>query len=452
MDSRRADRRLRPGVIVAGLNPVTTDAVSMALMGFDPMADRGTPPFEVCDSIAEAGRGRRPGNARPEADRSDRHADPRSGFRFRGDPQKAESIAMPPNGNQRVVHGKQPTRFWQAGARRSPRDPSAEAVTHAVQPGIKLCAQGPAKPTDEFLQFLNQIGAEHISVASSPDLRTADGFQQIKKRYGDAGINVWNIGNTSVHNMPEVTLNLPGRDKKIEEYKQYLRNLGKTGIYYTTYAHMGNGIWSSGRSTLRGASGREFDMASPEKKGVWDGVEFKEPLSHGRVFSKEEIWENYTYFIKQVAPVAEEAGVRIGIHPDDPPVPVLAGVPRCIFSSFDGYRRALEIANSPNVGICLCCGTWLEGGKQLTGKDPEEMIRYFGAAENLEDPFPQRHRAPAAFCRDVHGQRLLRHVQDHESPARRELRRHRDPRPFARLWSAATSRRRRMVLRTCGHC
>src|SRR3954471_16880263 len=100
----------------------------------------------------------------------------------------------------------------------------AKAVTHTVQPGIKLCAQGPAKPTDEFLQFLNQIGAEHISVASSPDLRTADGFQQIKKRYADAGLNVWNIGNTSVHNMPEVTLNLPGRDKKIEEYKQYLRN------------------------------------------------------------------------------------------------------------------------------------------------------------------------------------------------------------------------------------
>jgi hypothetical protein len=60
---------------------------------------------------------------------------------------------------------------------------------------------------------------------------------------------VWNIGNTSVHNMPEVTLNLPGRDRKIEEYKQYIRNLGKAGIYYTTYAHMGNGIWSSGRGS-----------------------------------------------------------------------------------------------------------------------------------------------------------------------------------------------------------
>jgi mannonate dehydratase len=263
------------------------------------------------------------------------------------------------------------------------------------QPGIKLCAQSPAKPTDEQLLFLKQISADYVSVASSPDLRTAEGFLQIKKRYADAGITVWNIGNISVHNMPEVTLNLPGRDAKIEQYKEYLRNLGKAGIHYTTYAHMGNGIWSSGRTDVRGASAREFDLSSPNKKGVWGEKSWQEPLSHGRVFTKEEIWENYTHFIKQVVPVAEEAGVQIGIHPDDPPVPVLAGVPRCIFSHFDGYKRALEIAASPNVGICLCCGTWLEGGRQLTGKDPEEMIRYFGAKKiwkihfrNVSAPLP----------------------------------------------------------------
>src|SRR5207253_6987174 len=61
----------------------------------------------------------------------------------------------------------------------------------------------------------------------------------------------------------------------------------------------------------------------------------------------------------------------------------------------EGYKRAHEIANSPNVGICLCCGTWLEGGRKLTGKDPEEMIRYFGAAKiwkihfrNVSAPLP----------------------------------------------------------------
>src|ERR1700760_5121416 len=155
-----------------------------------------------------------------------------------------------------------------AGVFASPR--SASATVHPSAPGIKLCAQAPAKPTDDDLLFLNQMGAEYVSVGSTPDLRTAEGFLQIKKRYADAGITVWNIGNTSVHNMPEVTLNLPGRDKKIEEHKQNLRNLGKAGLFYTTYAHMGNGIWHSGRADVRGASAREFDMASKDKYGLWD--------------------------------------------------------------------------------------------------------------------------------------------------------------------------------------
>jgi mannonate dehydratase len=272
---------------------------------------------------------------------------------------------------------------------------AASAAVHKSTPGMKLCAQASAKPTDEELLFLKQMGAEYVSVGSTPDLRTAEGFIEIKKRYADAGITVWNIGNTDVHNMPEVTLNLPGRDKKIEEYKQYLRNLGKAGIYYTTYAHMGNGIWSSGTAVVRGAKAREFDRSSPNKVGYWIDQRFYEPLSHGRRFSKEEIWDNYTYFIKQVAPVAEENKVRIGIHPDDPPEPELAGVPRCIFANFEGYKRAMEIANSPNVGICLCCGCWNEGGPKLMQKDPAEMIRYFGAEKiwkihfrNVTAPLP----------------------------------------------------------------
>ena len=272
---------------------------------------------------------------------------------------------------------------------------AARASAQQDTTGIKLCVQSPANPSDEQLLFLKQLGARYVSVGSTPDLRTAEGFQLIKKRYADADITVWNIGNVSVHNMPEVTLNLPGRDQKIEEYKQYLRNLAAAGIRYSTYAHMGNGIWTSGRTLVRGASAREFDQNSPSARGNWDGKVYTGPLSHGREFTPQEIWENYTYFIKQVAPVAEETGVRIGIHPDDPPVPVLAGVPRCIFSNFDGYERAMGIANSPNVGICLCCGTWLEGGKTLTGKDPEEMIRHFGAKKiwkihfrNVSAPLP----------------------------------------------------------------
>ena len=129
-------------------------------------------------------------------------------------------------------------------------------------PGMKLCVQSSANPSDQQLLFLTQLGAGYVSVAAPAELRTAEGFMHIKKRYADAGITVWNIGNFTVHNMPEVTLNLPGRDQKIEEYRQYLRNLGKAGIGYTTYAHMGNGIWTSGRDRRARRLAREFHQTA----------------------------------------------------------------------------------------------------------------------------------------------------------------------------------------------
>ena len=144
---------------------------------------------------------------------------------------------------------------------------------------------------------------------------------------------------------------------------------------------MANGIWSSAQETTRGgASARAFKLETA--KGNWNGKVYEEPLTHGRKYSKEELWENYTYFIRQIAPVAEEAGVRIGIHPDDPPVPELGGIPRHIFGTFDGYVQALEIANSPAIGVCLCCGTWMEGGKH-TGKDVFEAARGFAKMGKL---------------------------------------------------------------------
>jgi mannonate dehydratase len=264
---------------------------------------------------------------------------------------------------------------------------AAEAKPTNLPPGPKIALQldcdpfiGEPAQLDEDLQFAQQLGVEYISIWVHASRANYEYFTAIRTRIEAAGLKVWNIGNMNTHNMEEVTLNLPGRDRKIEEYKTYLRNLGKAGIHYSTYSHAGNGIWMTSREpTLGGASARAFDQskAYTEGYGWWDDKIFKGLLTHGRVYTEKEIWDNYTYFIKAIVPVAEEAGVRIGIHPDDPPVPVLGGVPRCIFGNFEGFKRAFEIAQSPNVGMCLCCGTWSEGGK-LMGKNLMETIDYFG--------------------------------------------------------------------------
>jgi mannonate dehydratase len=116
---------------------------------------------------------------------------------------------------------------------------------------------------------------------------------------------------------------------------------------------MPNAVWRPGRGVpgRGGARVTAFDMA--QAKGA--------PLTHGREYPADELWANYQYFIRAVVPVAEEAGVRLALHPDDPPVPSLGGVAR-IFSSFEGFRRGSEIVDSPNWGLNFCMG-----------------IRYFGS-------------------------------------------------------------------------
>ena len=252
--------------------------------------------------------------------------------------------------------------------------------------------------TPEDLQFARGLGVGYVTAWTKAEKATPGFYASCQRKYAEAGLTLYGLGNSSVHNQDDIVLNLPGRDAKIEAYKQHLRNLAAAGIPYTTYAHMANGIWSTRRETTRGASARAYNQNATGTgigTGTWDGTQYHLPLTHGRVYSQDEIWDNYTYFIRAVAPLAEELGVLIGIHPDDPPVPELGGVPRCIFSSFEGYRRALEIANSPNVGLCLCVGCWLEGGP-LMGRGVLETIRYFGEQgkifkvhfRNVDQPLP----------------------------------------------------------------
>ena len=267
---------------------------------------------------------------------------------------------------------------------------------HARQPGIQIGTYVSHSASDEDLQLLQQLAVDWAMVTLGDDeVHTADGYRRIQERLDPYGLQIYRVANHSVHNVEEITLNLPGRDAKIEEFLTFLRNLGAAGIHYNTYAHMGNGIWSTGSTQGRGGvEARTMDLE--QARGHWHGKVFEGELTHGRQYSEDELWDNYEYFIRKVVPVAEEAGVYIGIHPDDPPVYALGGVPRCIFGTFDGYKCALEIADSPNIGVCLCIGCWLEGGAAMGG-DVIEAIRYFGGLgklfkvhfRNVSNPLPE---------------------------------------------------------------
>jgi len=122
-----------------------------------------------------------------------------------------------------------------AGAALAATVRSSRATVHPNPPGIKIATSAQANPTDEDLLFYQQAGVEYVSLPATAQNANAESFIKMRERYESAGIKVYNIGSGfgpsgSLHNMPEVTLNLPGRDQKIEEYKNYLRYLGQAGI------------------------------------------------------------------------------------------------------------------------------------------------------------------------------------------------------------------------------
>ena len=147
--------------------------------------------------------------------------------------------------------------------------------------------------------------------------------------------------------------------------QQTIRNIGQAGIPIFGYHFMPNGVWrTSTTARARGdAQTTGYDHAQAENA----------PLSFDREYDAEEMWANYTYYIKAILPVAEEAGVKLALHPDDPPVPTLGGVAR-LMRNFEGFKRALEIGDSPNHGLDFCVGSWSEMSPDecLTG------LRYFG--------------------------------------------------------------------------
>jgi mannonate dehydratase len=246
--------------------------------------------------------------------------------------------------------------------------------------GIKLGTFFTDKPSDNDLAMLRHAGVEAVSIWTSIENNNAEWMIATRKKLEANGVQVYNIGILDLHCDPTLVLGLPGVEQKIEQYRTYLGNLGRAGIHYTTYAHMSNiknqptpGFYQTATAKARGgANTREFDL----------NVARTLPCSFDREYQEEHIWKTFTTFIRAVIPAAEKSKVRIGLHPDDPPVASLGCVAR-VFRTYDSYERAFQIADSENFGACLCIGTWGEGGKQGFGKDPVEAVTALGAKKKI---------------------------------------------------------------------
>jgi mannonate dehydratase len=241
--------------------------------------------------------------------------------------------------------------------------------------------------TDEDLLFLQQVGLKWVRVEFGEKTIGYDALLATQQRFARFGMRIYSGVHYSYRSL-KVQLGQPGRDQDIETYCQFLRDLGRLKIPIASYDfHPGN-TYTTSVVPRRGYMAREFDLDN--FRGKVEKQEFD------REYSADDIWANYTYFMKAVLPAAEQAGVKLALHPDDPPLAKMNGVAK-LFTHYDGYHRAEQIAGgSPAWGLTFCVGTWSEGGTKM-GKNVFEMIQDFGGRgkifevhfRNVSGPLPR---------------------------------------------------------------
>lgn len=207
-------------------------------------------------------------------------------------------------------------------------------------------------PAEDELLFARQLGMDCVYTWLQDDQTSSEYLQALRARVEAHGLILWNAGSMTLGKNDKIHLALPGRDEAIASFQQFIRNLGRAGIGTTTFTWEPDKVWSSPPAETRGAAARHVDLAELRRR----------PFTHERAYGRDELWANFEYFIQRIIPVAQEAGVRLALHPNDPPTEEpLGGIP-CLIHSFEDYERAFSIANSANLGMEFCCGCWLEGG------------------------------------------------------------------------------------------
>ena len=231
---------------------------------------------------------------------------------------------------------------------------------------MRLCLMLPAKPTLPW-EIASQLGVEEVITKAAPELsglgEPSDfaSLEAVVKRFRERGLRVVGLEGDEM-DMSRIKLGLPGRDDDLERYCRMLENMGRLGIEMICYNFMAGVGWYRSRNDL------------PERGGaLTSGFDLREiDNSATPVLSEEQLWSNYDYFIRAVMPTAERCGVRMGLHPDDPPISPLLGYPR-ILTSADAYRRALALSDSPSHGVTFCQATF-----RVMGEEVSRLIEEWG--------------------------------------------------------------------------
>jgi len=266
--------------------------------------------------------------------------------------------------------------------------------------------------TEENFRFAKQAGATHLVVhlvdyfeGSNPSLSSGPNdrgwgettnhssvwsyqeLMEIKEHIESHGL-VWEaIENFDPAHWHDILLDGPEREQHLENLKQTIRNVGRAGIPIIGYNFSIAGVWG----WTKGPYGRgdamsvrydesEIDKDRPIPNGmVWNMV-YDPEASPGHVepVSSDELWERFESFLKEIIPVAEESGVTLALHPDDPPTDSLRRTARLV-NQPRKYQRVLDIVPSESNALEFCLGSLQE----MSEGNVYESIRHYGSQDKI---------------------------------------------------------------------
>jgi mannonate dehydratase len=220
---------------------------------------------------------------------------------------------------------------------------------------------------DAGMRRVKQLGVTHVLSGGPRIPWEEDRLRSMMDKLKEGGLT---LGNLMIGGFNKAIYGQEGRDEEIEKVKQSLVVAGKVGlpvVEYNFYAHRA----VEGYYEVPGRSGSSYTGFDYER------MKDLAALPNEGAHSLDEMWNNVAYFLKAVIPVAEKAGVRMALHPNDPPAPLSRGSGQ-IMGTVEGWKRLCDIVPSKSNGITFDCGVTRE-----MGHDPVEVCKYFGSRDRI---------------------------------------------------------------------
>lgn len=227
------------------------------------------------------------------------------------------------------------------------------------------------------LQFAKQLGVTdvlaHRPAAEGDGYYDFIGLLRLRTRVESAGLRFAGIGNLRRDWMEKAVFGLPGQEEQIDNFCKTVSNAGKAGVPVIVYTFPAISLQRVYRTHLHDRGRGGALVTSHDQSLLRDA-----PLLGPKPLSKEEVWANFARFLERAVPAAERAGVKLAIHPDDPPLPPVGGIASLLETPND-FRRVIELVPSEHNGICFCQGCFTE----MVGDKVYDEIRYFGERNKI---------------------------------------------------------------------